>query len=171
LVAERFAVRDEWDESLGVGWTGTGPSPVWLDAAREYMERWMHQQHIRAALNEPGVLERHWYHPVLETAVRALPRTYEPLRMPAGTSVRVVVDGAAGGAWRLERRARRWRLAASGEDPGGADAEVILVGATAWRVFARAAGAAEAAAAATQRGDPALTSPVLRSAAVMTTTR
>jgi uncharacterized protein (TIGR03083 family) len=172
LVASRFAARDSWDESLGVAWIGTGPSPVWLDAAREYMERWMHQQHIRAALERPGMLEARWHHPVLEAAMRALPRTYARVRLRAGTTLRVVVSGDAGGAWTLERRARRWQLVADARGVRAAiDAEVTLPEAGAWRVLTRAAGAAEAAAAATQRGDPALTSPVLRVAAVMTTAR
>jgi len=174
LVVARFAARDPWEQALGVAWTGTGPSPVWLDAAREYMERWMHQQHIRAALGRPGMLERRWYHPVLEAAMRALPRAFAGVRAPAGTTVRVAVAGDAGGAWTVERRARRWRLvapdgdAAAAEDPA---AEVILPEATAWRVLTRAADAAEGAAVATRRGDQALTSPALRAAAVMTTAR
>jgi uncharacterized protein (TIGR03083 family) len=172
FVAERFAARDPWQEGLGVAWSGTGPSPAWLDAAREYMERWMHQQHIRAALERPGMLERRWYHPVLEMAMRSLPRTYGSVRAPAGTSVRVLVDGAAGGAWRLVRRSRRWQLMPAGEDDAArADAEVTLAESSAWRVLTRAAGATRGAAAAKRHGDATLTSPVLRAAAVMTTTR
>jgi uncharacterized protein (TIGR03083 family) len=172
LVAGRFAARDRWDESLGVAWIGTGPSPVWLDAAREYMERWIHQQHIRAAMGRPGMLERRWYHPVLEAAMRALPRTYAGVPAPARTRVRVAVSGDAGGAWTMERRARRWQLVADARDAHAAiDAEVTLPEAGAWRVLTRSAGAPEAAAMATRRGDPALTSPVLRAAAVMTTAR
>ena len=26
-----------------VSWAGPGPAPVWLDTAREYTERWVHQ--------------------------------------------------------------------------------------------------------------------------------
>ena len=174
-VAERFAARDPWDESLGVAWTGTGPSPAWLDTAREYMERWMHQQHIRAALERPGMLERRWYHPVLNAAMLSLPRTYAGVRVPAGTMVRVKVEGDAGGSWTLVRGARRWQLAAPDAWPAPAgsaarpDAEVTLAESVAWRVLTRAAGATQGAAAATRRGDPTLTSPVLRAAAVMTT--
>ncbi len=32
-----------------VSWAGPEPAPVWLDVAREFTERWHHQQHIRAA--------------------------------------------------------------------------------------------------------------------------
>src|SRR5688500_19297292 len=32
-----------------IGWAGPDPAPVWLDIAREFTERWVHQQHIRDA--------------------------------------------------------------------------------------------------------------------------
>src|SRR2546430_105636 len=46
--APLFAFFDSLDPAvLGerVSWAGPGPAPVWLDLAREYMERWIHQQH------------------------------------------------------------------------------------------------------------------------------
>ncbi len=38
-------------DALGVpvDWAGPERAPVWLDLAREYTERWHHQQHIRDA--------------------------------------------------------------------------------------------------------------------------
>jgi uncharacterized protein (TIGR03083 family) len=33
--------------------TGSDPAPVWLDVAREYMERYVHQQQIRDATGRP----------------------------------------------------------------------------------------------------------------------
>ena len=33
-----------------VSWAGPEPAPMWLDLAREYTERWHHQQHIRDAV-------------------------------------------------------------------------------------------------------------------------
>ena len=57
-----------------VDWAGPGPAPVWLHVAREYTERWVHQQHIRDAVGRPGLNERRWLGPVLETFVRGLSR-------------------------------------------------------------------------------------------------
>ena len=37
-----------------VTWAGPEPAPVWLDLAREYTERWCHQQQIRDAVSQPG---------------------------------------------------------------------------------------------------------------------
>ena len=36
-----------------VWWAGPDPAPVWLDVAREYTERWVHQQQIRDATGDP----------------------------------------------------------------------------------------------------------------------
>jgi uncharacterized protein (TIGR03083 family) len=41
-----------------VNWAGPQNAPVWLDIAREYTERWLHQQQIRDAVNRPGLKER-----------------------------------------------------------------------------------------------------------------
>src|ERR1700754_3375876 len=45
-----FATLDP--EAFGdpVDWAGPEPAPVWLDLAREYTERWHHQQQIRDAV-------------------------------------------------------------------------------------------------------------------------
>ncbi|HEX3202686.1 MAG TPA: hypothetical protein VHW42_12245 [Actinomycetes bacterium] len=37
-----------------VSWVGPDPAPNWLDVAREYSERWTHQQQIRDAAEIPG---------------------------------------------------------------------------------------------------------------------
>ena len=36
-----------------VHWAGPEPAPVWLDIAREYSERWIHQSQIRDAVRAP----------------------------------------------------------------------------------------------------------------------
>jgi len=45
---DKLAATLDPDEMAGpIGWAGSAPSPVWLHLAREYSERWVHQQHIR----------------------------------------------------------------------------------------------------------------------------
>src|SRR5215216_7652025 len=56
-----------------VDWAGPQPAPAWLHIAREYTERWVHQQHIRDAVGRPGLTERRYFHPVLDAFARALP--------------------------------------------------------------------------------------------------
>ncbi len=72
-----------------VSWAGPGPAPVWLDVAREYTERWLHQQHVRDAVGRPGLKERRFLTPVLATFVRALPHAYRDIEAGAGTTLQV----------------------------------------------------------------------------------
>lgn len=59
-----------------VSWAGETESSNWLDVAREYTEKWLHQQHIREAVGRPLLTSRKWLFPVLDTFMRALPYTY-----------------------------------------------------------------------------------------------
>lgn len=95
-----------------VSWVGPDPVPNWLDVAREYTERWTHQQQIRDAVGVPGLREAAFMAPVLATFVHALPRAFQAMPAPVGTAVEVVVAGEAGGGWVLTRTPGGWRLAA-----------------------------------------------------------
>jgi uncharacterized protein (TIGR03083 family) len=137
-----------------VSWAGNAPAPVWLDLAREYTERWHHQQHIRDAVGRPGLTEPRYLAPVLDTFVRALPHTYRAVVADDGTLVALTISGAAGGSWFLLREHGAWQLyRAPARVP---DAEVILDQAVAWRLFTKGISVAAAATEATIRGDVAL---------------
>lgn len=94
-----------------VSWAGPDPAPVWLDIAREYTERWVHQQQIRDAVNRPGLKEKHLFHPVLDIFVRALPHTYKDVPVINNAVLKFVVTGEAGDTWYLVGEANRWSLA------------------------------------------------------------
>lgn len=80
-----------------VSWAGPDSAPVWLDIAREYTERWLHQQQIRDAVSKPDLKERAFFYPVLDTFVRALPHTYRDVPVAETTVIKLVVNGEAGG--------------------------------------------------------------------------
>jgi uncharacterized protein (TIGR03083 family) len=149
-----------------VAWTGTGTSPLWLDLAREYTERWVHQQQIRDAVSKPGLKQRGWLRPVFDTFLLALPRSYAAV--PAATGTRVVIDieGRGGGSWTLVRGETRWHLRPSQDAPH--DAKVVLPQDTAWRLMAKLIDRDAAHGAIRQSGDRSLTDPVLSATAVMT---
>ena len=75
----------------------------WFDIGREYTERWLHQQQIRDAVGAPGLTGRAWLHPTLDIFVRALPHTFRHARAAPGSSVRVEIEGEAGGVWTVVR--------------------------------------------------------------------
>ena len=82
-----------------VSWVGPDAAPVWLDIAREYTERWLHQQQIRDAVHRPGLKDRKFFHPVLDTFVRALPHTYRDVAVTDTTVIKLAVTGEAGDVW------------------------------------------------------------------------
>lgn len=93
-----------------VSWAGPDPAPVWLDVAREYTERWHHQQHIREAVGLPELTEPALFAPVLDTFARALPWTFRDIKADEGTTVALCVNGEAGKQWLLVRRQEKWSL-------------------------------------------------------------
>ena len=116
-----------------VSWAGPEPAPVWLDVAREYTERWLHQQQIRDAVEKPGLKDRRFFAPVLATFVRALPRTYRDVDAPDGTHVLLVIEGEAGGEWSVVRQDERWLLRTG---LGGTARSQVRIGQeAAWRLF------------------------------------
>ncbi|HEU0002456.1 MAG TPA: maleylpyruvate isomerase family mycothiol-dependent enzyme [Ktedonobacteraceae bacterium] len=93
-----------------VSWAGPDAAPVWLDTAREYTERWLHQQQIRDAVHKPGLKDRKFFHPVLDAFVRALPHTYRDVAVMDRTVIKLVVTGEAGDIWYLVGEANKWSL-------------------------------------------------------------
>jgi uncharacterized protein (TIGR03083 family) len=97
LTEAYFASLDMSALGMPVDWAGPEPAPVWLDVAREYTERWVHQQHIRDAVGKPGLKERRWLAPVLDAFVRGLPRVLRDAPSPDGATLRLIISGDAGG--------------------------------------------------------------------------
>jgi uncharacterized protein (TIGR03083 family) len=123
-----------------VSWAGPEPAPVWLDIAREYSERWLHQGQIRDAVHAPGLTEPRLFLPLLDTLVRALPHTFRDSAAPEGTHVGLKIAGVgserpASVHWSLVRDARHWALFDS--CPREPSAVVRMDGDTAWRLFTK----------------------------------
>lgn len=134
-MCEYFRSLDPHAMGGAVSWVGPEPAPVWLDLAREYTERWHHQQHIRDAVGKPGLKQPRHFAPVLAAFVWALPRAFQPIRAAAGTAVTLTITGESGGQWSVLRDGEQWRLyEGAAEQP---DAKVIVAEDTAWRLFTR----------------------------------
>ena len=150
-VVRHFNSIDHYDLGRSVSWAGPDPAPVWLDIAREYTERWVHQQQIRDALNRPGLKERRYLAPVLDTFVRALPHTFRDVPAEEGTAVQLVVIGESGGTWTLLREGRDWNLY---EDTvPNPDCAATIDQDTAWRLFTRGISKGDALVSATIEGN------------------
>jgi uncharacterized protein (TIGR03083 family) len=148
-----------------VSWAGQEQSIMWFDLAREYTERWHHQQQIRHAVGKPGIMGREFYYPVLDTFMRALPYTFRTVNAAEGATLRFQVTGEAGGSWFLHRSEGAWKL--SKEPNGPLTAEVVIDEQIAWRLFTKGIDRATAAQGIEFLGDKALASHFLNVVAVM----
>jgi uncharacterized protein (TIGR03083 family) len=150
---------------ITVAWAGDDLPPNWFDIAREYTEKWLHQQHIREAVGQPVLIARKWLSPVLDTFMRGLPYTYRHLEAPDGTSISVKITGEAGGVWTLARESNKWRLLV-GRDPKAASF-VQIDQDLAWRLFTKSVTPKEAQRQVHIDGNKALGDQVLDMVSIM----
>jgi uncharacterized protein (TIGR03083 family) len=148
-----------------VSWAGPDPAPVWFDLAREFTERWHHQQQIRDATGSPPLYDPYFFSPVLDTFVRALPYSFRDASAPDRTVVRFEISGDAGGVWFLVRIGSAWELVLESE--GRPAADVVLPQDTAWRMFTKGLSAERARPLAVIGGDAALVAPLFRTVSVI----
>ncbi len=144
VAAHRRSLDPFADSAIAVSWAGEERSSNWFDTAREFTERWHHQQQIRLAVDRPGIMTRELYHPVLDCFMRALPFAYRHRTGKPGTAARFNVSGDCGGSWYLQRDANRWRLV---DAPAGEQvSETTIPQEIAWLVFTKGLSRASAAA-------------------------
>jgi uncharacterized protein (TIGR03083 family) len=167
-LAEYHASRDPNAQApYGVSWAGEEKSTNWFDTAREFTERWHHQQQIRLAVNRPGIMTRELYYPVLDCFLRALPFTYRNVSAKPGTVVQVTVTGDCGGTWYLYRENERWVL--TEEEAGHKTAETTIPQEIAWRIFTKGIDREAARSQVKITGDTSFGLPVLGMVSIVST--
>lgn len=160
-----FASLDPYALGMPVSWAGPEAAPVWLDIAREYTERWHHQQQIRDATGRPGLYGRRLFAPVLDTFVRALPWAFRDVTAVPGTCVQLSLLGKAGGDWVVRKGAAGWDLCVGAN--GSAGARVAIQCEHAWKIFTRGMRGEEARRNATIEGEMELGIRVLEMVSVI----
>jgi hypothetical protein len=121
---------------FAVSWAGEEESFNWFHIAREYTEKWHHQQQIRLAVGQTEVLySRELYYPYLDTSMRALPHHYKNIAAADNTLIQFTITGEGGGKWVLQRQNGSWLLVS----PPAVEAicSVVIDGDIAWRIFTR----------------------------------
>lgn len=165
-VTKLFQSLDPFALALfGVAWAGEETSANWFDVAREYTEKWHHQQQIRDAVDAPALYARKWLHPVLDAFVRALPVNYKNTLAAPGTQISFVITGEAGDVWTLVRRSEDWQLFAGVADNVACRIEFDQD--TAWRLMTKGLSRDAAAKRMAVSGEEKFVEPLLSTLAVM----
>jgi len=148
-----------------VSWAGLDRAPNWFRIAREFTERWHHQQHIREAVVRSGYMETRFLKPVLGTLMRALPHTYRGVEAGEDTIIDVTISGDSGGRWLLVRERHRWSLYLGSVAQG--NATVVIPQDIAWKLFTKWLTKEEALKVSEVHGDSSLALRVFHMTAVI----
>ncbi len=135
-IADYLTTIDPFAPALfSVAWAGEERSSNWFHWAREYTERWHHQQQIRLAVGrEEELYKREWYHPHLETSMRALPHHYRNFPGKRDEVLSFEITGEAGGIWHLYHDGKKWIQV---EDITATENIITIEGEIAWRLFTK----------------------------------
>ncbi|MEL6970453.1 MAG: maleylpyruvate isomerase N-terminal domain-containing protein [Bacteroidota bacterium] len=166
LVTDYYTTLDPWAEAkFAVAWAGESTSYNWMHLAREYTEYWHHQQQIREAVGQAGIMSRAFFYPVMDTFFQALPHTFKKIFAEQGTVIKTKITSEAGGTWYLIKDADQWRLASATKTTP--TASVTIPQALAWVLFSKSIRPAEIMDQVIMEGDQHLASQVLEMVAVM----
>ena len=136
LYCKYNASLDPFDKaSFSVAWAGENESKNWMHIAREYTEKFLHQQQIRDAVNKPGIMTPGYYPLFLDICMLAMPYTYRNVQAPVGSTVQLEVTGEAGGSWWLTHGDERWEL--SKEPVDNVTVAIRLGPDDAWKLFSK----------------------------------
>ena len=120
---------------FGVAWAGEEESYNWFHVAREYTEKFIHQQQIRKAVGKEGILTKELFYPFIDTFMQGMPYTFSNTVAAEGTVVKITVTTEIGGHWFVERTNNAWQLTASSNNPIAA--HVSIDPDTAWKLFSK----------------------------------
>lgn len=157
---------DLWAPSpFAVSWAGEEESLNWFHIAREYTERWHHQQQIREAVGKEGIMDNEFFPPLIQTFMMALPHTYRHTVAPDGSLIKVKVDGPSHCEWNITTRNQKWNFTL--EHDSTPDAIIEMNADTAWKLFTKALTETEVAEKIKISGAPDLARPILKMVSVI----
>ena len=96
------------DAIFSVDWAGEETSLNWFHIAREYTEKFLHQQQIRNAVGKQALFTKELFYPFISTFMYALPHTYRNVSAQKGTIVTLVVKTEIGREWSIIRKENNW---------------------------------------------------------------
>lgn len=167
LFADHLQQLDPFAKSLyPVGWAGESESQNWFDIARQYTEKWHHQQQIRTAVGEEKKLFAPMlFLPYLQTSMMALPFHLKDLHANDGEAISITIEGDQPHTWRLIRLNQQW-LFTKKEDHKSL-CQINMHQDLAWRMFSKEIPKAELLHKVVIAGDHSIADKLLEVVAVM----
>lgn len=118
-----------------VAWSGQNSSPNWFHIAREYTEKFLHQQQIRDAIGRQGIMTKELFYPFVDILMYAFPYTFRQIDAINGTVVSIIVTSDIGGIWSIIKTSSGWILDKS--QNLNATSVVIINPDTLWKLFSK----------------------------------
>jgi len=127
---------------FSVAWAGEETSLNWFHIAREYTEKFLHQQQIRDAVGKQALLTSTLFHPFIHTFMQALPHVYSNIKTQNGTIISIIVTTEIGGQWSIIKKDEGWTFITSfDKEPSSI---VKITPDDAWLLFSKGTTSAEA---------------------------
>ena len=123
------------DAVFSVAWAGQETSPNWFHMAREYTEKFLHQQQIRDAVRKSGIMTKELFYPFIDTLMHAFPYTFTTVAAESGTVVSLEITTGIGGLWSIVKKDEGWFLDKT--ENLNAHSSVIIDPDTAWKLFSK----------------------------------
>lgn len=136
-VIDYYHSLDLWAPApFAVSWAGEDESQNWFHIAREYTERWHHQQQIREAVDKQGIMEKEFFSPLTNTFMMALPFTFRNTPAAEGSLISIRVNEPFVEEWRIISHNQKWKFTSpSSSEP---DTQIEMSADTAWKLCTKA---------------------------------
>ncbi|MES2795411.1 MAG: maleylpyruvate isomerase N-terminal domain-containing protein [Bacteroidota bacterium] len=120
---------------FSVAWAGQDQSQNWFHIAREYTEKFIHQQQIREAVGKQALFTKALFYPFIDTFMFGLPPTYRNVDAKIGTVVSIKVLTDIGGEWNIIKKETEWKLI---NNPSGKPISTVsMTPEIAWKLFSK----------------------------------
>ncbi|MCE9598910.1 MAG: maleylpyruvate isomerase N-terminal domain-containing protein [Spirochaetia bacterium] len=145
-----------------VDWMGEATSTNRADFARDYTEKWYHQQQIRHAFDSHAIESPRYLRPVYDIFALAVPVALAELNSTSGDTATLIISGQSGGTWSFVYDGKAWK--STSEVSANS---IELEARYAWRFLTNRAYKAEKRASVEKRGKPDICEALLNTLAMM----
>ncbi len=135
LVSRYYESLDPLTEAIfPVQWAGEEKSLNWMHLAREFSEKWHHQQQIADATGRAGLLRPDYYKPLIMTFMLAIPHVLREEAINPGDTIGIHTNGDVSDSWFISFTGTSWQFITT---PESVRAEITLPANIAWKLFSK----------------------------------